>query len=153
MRYMSQIKSIVFLMNLFISMIFASFILLSCANRLDSGKSELKMDTEYSYYPGGQLEFSAEYINGKLDGLSKHWSKDGNLISETQYSNGQLHGFWKKYFSNHKLSYECYFFHGQKHGNERWYHENGQMKSEHTFHYGISQNDMMRWRPDGTILY
>ena len=29
-----------------------------------------QVEIDYSYYSNGQLEFSAEYLNGKLDGLS-----------------------------------------------------------------------------------
>ena len=53
--------------------------------------------TEVSYYMNGEIEYSAEYVNGKLDGISKHWSKDGILISESEYNNGKPHGRWIKF--------------------------------------------------------
>ena len=56
--------------------------------------------TEFTYYPNGEKEYAVEYLNGKLDGTSRHWSQDGVLLSESEYSYGKLHGTWKKYYSN-----------------------------------------------------
>ena len=109
--------------------------------------------TEVSYFPSGQQEYSAEYLNGKLDGMSRHWSEDGYLISESQYSHGKLHGIWKKYYENENTRYKAHYFHGQKHGEEIWYYENGHVKSEQSFHYGVSAGTIIRWRPDGSIIY
>ena len=153
MRHISQIKQCMCFMKFFMHLMFFMVIFESCAHRGNEKISALQVDMDYSYYSNGQMEFSAEYINGKLDGLSKHWSESGNLISETQYKNGKLHGFWKKYYSNQNILYETHYFHGQKHGKEKWYYENGQIKSEQTFQYGTPENDMMRWRPNGSILY
>jgi antitoxin component YwqK of YwqJK toxin-antitoxin module len=48
---------------------------------------------------------------------------------------------------------EINYSHGKKHGIEKWYHENGTLKSEQTFIYGTPQEDMIRWRLDGSIIY
>ena len=140
-------------MRIYLSMLAMIVIIGNCNyNQIDVMPIN-QTDVDYSYYSNGQLEFSAEYLNGKLDGLSKHWSENGNLISESQYSNGQLHGLWKKYYSNQNIQYEVQYAHGQKHGKEKWYYENGQLKSEQTFQYGLTQNDIIRWNLDGSILY
>ena len=109
--------------------------------------------TEVSYYTSGQQEYSAEYLNGKLDGMSRHWSEDGYLISESEYSHGKLHGIWKKYYENGNTRYKAHYFHGQKHGEEIWYYENGHVKSEQSFHYGVFAGTIIRWHPDGSIIY
>ena len=46
-----------------------------------------------------------------------------------------------------------FYFHGKKHGDEKWYYENGNIKSEQTFHYGVPNSVLIRWYPDGTIVY
>ena len=109
--------------------------------------------TEVSFYSNGQKEFFAEYLNGKLDGVSQNWSEDGSLISESEYSHGKLHGIWKKYYENGNTKYKAHYFHGQKHGEEIWYYENGHVKSEQSFHYGVSASLIIRWQPDGSIVY
>ena len=141
MRDRSQIKLIFFLIILF----------WSCFNtNLDLEK---KVEVEYSYYSNGKIEFSAEYINGKLDGLSKHWSEDGYLFSEAQYSNGKLHGYLRRYFPNGNLLAEINYFYGEKHGEEKWYYETGQLKSEQKFIYGLADGEIIRWHIDGSIIY
>ena len=116
-------------------------------------QTNLTTHTEYSYYPNGQIEYAAEYVNGKLDGTSRFWHEDGTLISESEYSNGKPHGIWKKYFSNKTIMHETSYFHGQKHGIEKWYYENGQIKSEQTFQFDIPIDDQIRFYPDGSIIY
>ena len=153
MRHSSQIKTFINIMRIYLSMLAMVVIIGNCNyKQIDvMPKSQIKIN--YSYYSNGQLEFSAEYLNGKLDGWSKHWSENGNLISVSQYSNGKLHGLWKNYYSNQNIQYEVQYAYGQKHGKEKWYYENGQLKSEQTFQHGLTQNDIIRWNLDGSIIY
>ena len=127
----------------------------NCSHIKDLNNSELpsRIYTEFSYYPNGQKEYAANYLNGKLDGISHHWADDGSLISESAYSHGKLHGIWKKYYENGNTRYKAHYFHGQKHGEEIWYYENGHVKSEQSFHYGVSAGTIIRWHPDGSIIY
>ena len=122
-------------------------------NKNEIPKSYQEVSMDHSYYQNGNLEYEAEYINGKLDGLSRYWSENGVLISESEYSNGQPHGSWKNYHSNEKLMNETTYFHGQKHGYEKWYYENGQLQSEQKYEYGEAIKDLIRWNPDGSIIY
>ena len=142
-------------MNYFFYFTTIFFICSNCATfQSKNTKADfLSRYTEVSYYMNGEIESSAEYVNGKLDGISKHWSKDGILISESEYNNGKPHGRWIKFHKNQTISYETNYFYGKKHGEEKWYYENGQIKSEQTFKYGIAKNNIIRWDPDGTIIY
>ena len=151
MRYLPKSYLLKLTASLFIIFIISG----NCAHigNQKVAESPSRIVTEVSYYPSGQQEYSAEYLNGKLDGMSRHWSEDGSLISKSEYSNGKLHGFWKKYYANGNIMYKAQYFHGQKHGEEKWYYENGQVKSEHSFHYGVPSNTILRWHPDGSIIY
>ena len=136
--------------------LFIIFIISGNCARMGNRKvaeSPSRVYTEVSYYPSGQQEYSAEYLNGKLDGMNRNWSEDGYLISESEYSHGKLHGIWKKYYANQRIMYKAHYFHGQKHGEEIWYYENGHVKSEQSFHYGESAGTIIRWHPDGSIIY
>ena len=113
----------------------------------------IQKEVERSYFSNGNLEYEAEYINGKLDGISRVWSEDSSLLSESEYSHGQPHGTWKKFHPNGSLMYEVQYEFGQKHGDEKWYYENKQLKSEQKFSYGKSETEIVRWNVDGTILY
>jgi hypothetical protein len=87
-RHESQIVKSVFFIKFLSFSFFMMMFFTSCFNH--EVKLEPLVNVEYSYYSNGEIEFSAEYVNGKLDGLSKHWTKDGALLSEAQYSNGRL---------------------------------------------------------------
>ena len=155
MRALSQYLSKTYSMKLTVTLSLAFIIAGNCA-RMGGQKvaeSSVAVYTEFSYYPSGQQEYTAEYLHGKLDGISRHWSEDGLLISEAEYSNGNLHGIWKKYYANQNTMYEAHYFHGQKQGKEKWYYENGQIKSEQSFYYGVPASTIIRWHPDGSIIY
>ena len=155
MAYLSKYLSIAYSFKLTATLLIIFIIAGNCASMRNKKGSESlsKIHIEVSYYPNGQQEYTAEYLNGKLDGISQHWSEGGSLISESEYSNGKLHGIWIKYYPNKKIMYEVQYFHGQKHGNEKWYYENGTIKSEQSFHYGVPSIDILRWQPDGSIVY
>ena len=69
-----------------------------------------KIDVERSYFPNGNIEYEAEFINNKLDGTSRVWLEDGTLLSISEYSNGKPHGDWKTFHPNEKLKYEITYF-------------------------------------------
>ena len=64
---------------------------------INKGPETANQHNKRSYYKNGNLEYEAEYLNGKLDGMSRYWSIEGALISESEYSNGKPHGIWKKF--------------------------------------------------------
>ena len=113
----------------------------------------IQKEVERSYFSNGNLEYEAEFVNGKLDGTGKVWLEDGTLFSVSQYSNDHPHGNWKKFHPNGKLMFAVNYEYGEKHGTEKWYYENGQVKSEQEFEYGNAKSGIIRWNFDGTLLY
>ena len=134
---------------------FSLLLLAGCTHLgfVDSPAPSPHIDIERSYFPNGNLEYEAEFVNEKLDGTSRVWSEDGILLSVSEYSNDLPHGKWQLFHPNEKLKYQTTYFHSQKHGYERWYYENGQLKSEQIFNYGKTETEIIRWDLDGTILY
>ena len=154
MRAASQKNPYTFI-KAFSSVLFLLFMFAGCTylGLVDSPAPPLHIDVEQSYFPNGNLEYEAEYVNEKLDGTSRVWSEDGTLLSVSEYSNGRPHGKWKLFHPNKKLKCETSYFHSQKHGYERWYYENGQLKSEKKYEYGEPIIDIIRWSPDGSIIH
>ena len=99
------------------------------------------------------IDEKTRQINDKLDGLSRVWLEDGTLISESEYSNGQPHGIWMQYHPNGSMKYEVYYEYGKKNGDEKWFYKNGQIKSKHQFIRGKPATEIIRWKPDGTLVY
>jgi len=98
-------------------------------NRNEPNLSSQKK-VERSYFSNGNLEYEAEFVNGKLDGISKVWLEEGTLFSVSQYSNDHPHGNWKIFHPNGKLMFELNYEYGEKHGTEKWYYENCLVNSE-----------------------
>ena len=154
MRAVSQKKPFTFI-KAFSTVLFLLFVFAGCIHLIpvDSPAPPSQIDVERSYYPTGNLEYEAEFVNGKLDGTSRVWSEDGTLLSVSEYSNGRPHGKWQIFHPSKKLKCETTYFHSQKHGYERWYYENGQLKSEKKYEYGDPIIDIIRWNPDGSIIH
>ena len=153
MRAESQKKPFIYF-NPIILFLFLFLFFVGCTHLgLRNNANPPKKDVERSYYQNGNLEYEAEFINGKLDGTNRVWSEDGALYSKSEYSNGQPHGAWIIFHPNGALMHEVHFEYGLKHGAEKWYYENEQLKSEQNFGYGKPVTDMIRWNPDGSILY
>ena len=154
MRPASQNNQFIFFYSQ-ILILFLILIISGCThinNRNEPNLSSRK-EVEQSFFSNGNLEYEAEFVNGKLDGTSKVWLKDGTLYSVSQYSNDQPHGAWKKFHPNGKLMFDVNYEYGQKHGNEKWFYENGSIKSEQDFDYGNPISGITRWNSDGTLLY
>ena len=106
-----------------------------------------------SYFPSGNIEYEAEYLNGRLDGYSRTWFENGIISSESKYSNGQPHGLWKIFHPDGSIMYEVHYEYGKKNGVEKWYYRNGQIKSEQNFIHGQTDGEITRWQLDGTLIY
>ena len=154
MRVVSQKNPFIFI-NAFSTVLFLLFLFLGCTHLglTDHPATPVHTDVKRSYFPNGNIEYEAEFINQKLDGTSRVWLEDGTLLSVSEYSNGQPHGIWKIFHPTEKLKYKTTYFHSQKHGYERWYYENGQLKSEKKYEYGKPIIDIIRWNPDGSIIH
>jgi antitoxin component YwqK of YwqJK toxin-antitoxin module len=154
MRPASQnIRFIIFYSQIII--LFLYLMISGCSHFTPENKPNPSTQNEVkqSFFSNGNLEYEVEYVNGKLDGVSKVWLEDGTLYSISKYSNNQPHGIWKKFHPNGKLMFEVNYEYGQKHGVERWHYENGNLKSEQEFDYDISISEITRWNIDGTLIY
>ena len=137
------------------TILFLVFIITGCTHIGFVKKSDPRLNIviERSYFSNGNIEYEAEFINNKLDGLSRVWLEDGMLLSESEYSNGQPHGIWKRYHPSGSIMYEVHYEYGKKHGDEKWFYKNKQVKSEQKFIHGKPATEITRWKPDGTLLY
>ena len=58
-----------------VAMTFAFIIFGNCSHLGNQKVSDspARVYTEFAYYPNGQQEYAAKYLNGQLDGMSRHW--------------------------------------------------------------------------------
>ena len=132
-----------------------SFIISNCFHINSKQNLDLSINRkiEQSYFANGQLEYEAEFYNGKLDGVIRVWNEDGILKSKSEYSNGKAHGIWKQYHVNGKISYSTTYQYGEKNGSEKWFYKNGALKSEQEFNNGMAISKIARFTDNGQLIY
>ena len=63
------------------------------------------------------------YKNGKIEGLSKGWHKDGNKKFETYYKGGKLDGLSIWWYENGQKQAEIDYIDGLRNGDAKWWDE------------------------------
>ena len=58
---------------------------------------------ESPYHINAQLEYTANYVNGILEGTSSEYSEKGVLVRQGQYLQGRKYGLWKKFNKKGKV--------------------------------------------------
>jgi antitoxin component YwqK of YwqJK toxin-antitoxin module len=86
-------------------------------------KGKLK-DGEWKYYSGNQLSSIEIYKDGKREGITKIYSKNGNLLEEIPYKNDKIDGIKKNFLENGKLYSEISYKDGVQHGSYFFYEGN-----------------------------
>src|SRR5665648_32452 len=103
---------------------------------------DIKEGTEYFYFPDGKIQQTIPYNNGKKEGLSKEYDKEGNIITLLEYSNdflvsrerinrqdskGLKQGEWKEFYPNGRIKSEKSFKDDQVHGYYKEYDNRGKL--------------------------
>ena len=101
-----------------------------------------KEGTAYFYYPDGKIQQTITYNDGKKEGLSKEFDKDGNLITLLEYNNdflisrerinrvdnqGLKQGEWKELYPNGSIRAERTFRDDLMHGYYKEYDNRGKL--------------------------
>jgi len=66
------------------------------------------------FYKNGQIEFEANYLNGKLHGLKKSWHENGEEWQVGEYIENKKEGKWLRFGENGEYVYEEEFLGGEK---------------------------------------
>ena len=107
-----------------------------------------KEGTAFFYYPDGRVQQTITYYNGKKEGLSKEYDKEGNIISLMEYSRDYLISRERINRMDNK---------GLKQGEWREFYANGNIKNEATYRddlmHGYYKEYDMRGNLTGTMLY
>jgi len=97
-------------------------------NVIDGEKQKVK---EVRFFPNGEKEFEAEYLNGELNGESRQWYSNGNLWVEEGYLDGLKHGAFTVYSDDGEKSFSGEYDEGVKKGRWNFWDNKGNLvKSE-----------------------
>ncbi len=87
------------------------------------------------FYKNGQIEEDYTYKDGALDGYFKKYHINGKLSAEGRYDKDVEQGDWKRYYINGALEAENYYLDGDLKGYDVAYYPNGKKESEDLFEY------------------
>jgi antitoxin component YwqK of YwqJK toxin-antitoxin module len=78
-------------------------------------------DGRWTYYIEGKISLEEQFENGKLNGLSKVYTKKGELIEEIPYVQGKIDGVKRCFLPDGKKYSECAYKEGVEHGDYKLY--------------------------------
>jgi len=94
------------------------------------GKAE-GLSTEY--YKDGQISLVENYKNGTRDGYYHSFYLTGGTKAEGWYKDGEMQGVWKFYYSNGKLSEEAFYINGLRNGHLTSYNIAGKIEYKEVY--------------------
>lgn len=94
-----------------------------------SYKNGLKHGKSFLYYRDGKnVQLMMPYIEGKREGTSKKYFKNGSIYAETPYKNDKLNGTRKTYYRNGQLKAAMPYHKGLPGTGLKEYYTNGNIK-------------------------
>ena len=129
------------------------------------------------YYPSGELNEEAQYVDNKLDGLRTIFFKNGktqvienhtdgkfeglyqsfhnngNLYQEGVYTDNVMNGEWKLYYNTGDLRETVYFIDNQENGPFKEYYQNGNLRFEGDFEGGDYEvGELKKYDESGALI-
>ena len=126
------------------------------------------------YFPDGKIRIQESYLSGKLEGLSKEFDNQGNIIAEGPYFDNEKkgkwvynigilsqkgaydfneqHGEWEMtYVSSGKKYFVGSFKNGDANGKHYWYYPDGRIMLAGEFRAGKPHNEWKYYDEMGNI--
>lgn len=102
-------------------------------------KNGMKNGLMKRYYFNGNLEYEANYIKDKLDGIERTFSKTGQMLTETTYKNGIKEGPYQSFHENGAQFSKGAFKNDLQEGKWSFYDERELLIGEATFSNGTGE--------------
>lgn len=83
--------------------------------------------------------------------LKKVYNQKGELEWEAQYNNGKLNGLYKEYIKGNILKLKVTFKDNVQHGEYVVYYDNGNVKTTSNFDNGIEKGEIKNYSPSGQL--
>lgn len=123
--------------------------------------------TAYTYFPDGRIEQSFTYSDGKKEGLSKEYDKEGKIITLLEYredflvsrerinrtdKNGLKQGDWKEFYPNGAVKSEKSYRDDLIHGYYKEYDNRGKLVLTMLYDNGAVVKSRVEDEPDIEIV-
>lgn len=90
----------------------------------------------FDIFNNGQLKTEISVIDGKQNGLFKHWYKDGQIKELGYMKDDELDGLQKSWYENGQLQFEASYKEDEAYGAHKTWYENGQLMTLANFKNG-----------------
>jgi antitoxin component YwqK of YwqJK toxin-antitoxin module len=114
------------------SLVTLLLIITGCQEQVN-GKDE---NIKYTYYKGGKIESTTEYVDGVRHGYQKFYYEEGELLSETIFVNGSKEGMMKIYYPDGTLKLSGNYVNNFLDGEVFSYYPNSKIESKKIFEKG-----------------
>jgi antitoxin component YwqK of YwqJK toxin-antitoxin module len=119
--------------------------------------------TAYFYFPDGKIQQTISYANGKKEGLSKEYDKNGNIITLLEYNNdflisrerinridnkGLKQGVWKEFYPGGSVKSEKSYKDDMLHGYYKEYDNRGILVMTMLYENGSVVKSKVEDQPD-----
>ncbi|MCK9612414.1 MAG: hypothetical protein PHR81_00220 [Bacteroidales bacterium] len=105
-------------------------------------ENDIKKGFSYKYYPGRNLKYKVNYIDGREEGTAFEYSTDGNIITIIEYRKGYV-------INSENINR---YREGLKHGVWKEFYENGQVKTEQNYSYGKKDGFYKEFDTKGNLI-
>ena len=126
-----------------------------------------KEGTAYFYYPDGKIQQTITYNEGKKEGVSKEYDKNGNIITLLEYNNdflisrerinradakGLKQGIWKEFYPGGGIKSEKTYKDDLLHGYYKEYDDKGKLVLTMLYENGSIVKSRVEDEPDIEIV-
>ncbi len=99
----------------------------------------------------GDSLLSINYLEGKLNGISKKWYPNGHIMEHRVYENNQKNGSQKSYWQNGKKRFVYNAIKDIQEGEMKEWDENGKLSHLGNYKNGQEEGEQKMWYDTGKI--
>ena len=104
-----------------------------------------------TYTVTGSISTQLQLKNGRRNGLSQEWYKNGQIEYETQFKNGRRNGLAQGWYKNGQIESKGQFKNDKQEGLSQWWYKNGQIESKGQFKNDKLEGLSQWWYEDGSV--
>ena len=106
----------------------------------------------YRMFDNGDTIFSCSYLDGKQEGRSVIWFKNGKLSEERWYHNGRKTGSHRQWYLDGHKRFEAQMVDDHYEGYMKTWFDNGQLYQYFDYKDGHEDGMERMWKEDGTVI-
>ncbi len=128
------------------------FSLTACQSRKDVTENKSQSNVVKNYDDDGRLIATITIKDGKRNGITTTFYKDGTISTESNYINNVKTGVEKKYYENGAVYRTRQILNGKLNGEEKRFYRDGQLMTRLTYKDNLPANDLQEYYQSGNLI-